>query len=33
MKRDDWWWHQPALTNKSIRRQILKEMFARKRRR
>src|SRR4051812_23347489 len=33
MKRDGWWWHQPALTNKSIRRQILKEMFARKRRR
>ncbi len=28
MKRDGWWWHQPALTNKSIRRQILKEMLA-----
>jgi len=28
MKRDGWWWHPPALTNKAIRRQILKEMLA-----
>jgi glutamate-1-semialdehyde 2,1-aminomutase len=27
-KRDGWWWHPPALTNKAIRRQILKEMLA-----
>ena len=27
MKRDGWWWHPPALTNKAIRRQILKEML------
>src|SRR5882757_4043446 len=28
MKRDSWWWHQPGLTNKNIRRQILKEMLS-----
>jgi len=28
MKADAWWWHQPSLTNKAIRRQILKEMIA-----
>ena len=28
MKRDGWWWHDAALTNKSIKRQILKEMLA-----
>ena len=28
MKRDGWWWHEPALTNKDIKRQILKEMLA-----
>jgi glutamate-1-semialdehyde 2,1-aminomutase len=28
MKEDGWWWHQASLTNKSIRRQILKEMIA-----
>ena len=28
MKQDGWWWHHPSLTNKSIRRQILKEMIA-----
>lgn len=28
MKRDGWWWHSPTLTNKAIRRQILKEMLA-----
>ena len=30
MKRDGWWWHQASLTNKNIRRQILKEMLAHK---
>ena len=30
MKRDGWWWREASLTNKNIRRQILKEMFARK---
>ena len=30
MKQDGWWWHDAALTNKTIRRQILKEMLARK---
>jgi glutamate-1-semialdehyde 2,1-aminomutase len=28
MKQDGWWWHQASLTNKGIRRQILKEMIA-----
>jgi glutamate-1-semialdehyde 2,1-aminomutase len=27
MKQDGWWWHDAALTNKRIRRQILKEML------
>ena len=27
MKQDGWWWHTPALTNKAIRRRILKEMI------
>ena len=31
MKRDGWWWHDASLTNKRIRRQILKEMLTRKR--
>ncbi len=31
MKADGWWWHDAALTNKGIRRQILKEMLTRKR--
>ena len=31
MKRDGWWWHDAGLTNKGIKRQILKEMFTRKR--
>jgi glutamate-1-semialdehyde 2,1-aminomutase len=31
MKADGWWWHDAALTNKAIRRQILKEMLTRKR--
>src|ERR1700686_1355013 len=30
MKRDGWWWHDASLTNKNIRRQILKEMITRK---
>jgi glutamate-1-semialdehyde 2,1-aminomutase len=29
MQQDGWWWHAEALTNKGIRRQILKEMLAR----
>ncbi|MGC2318630.1 MAG: aminotransferase class III-fold pyridoxal phosphate-dependent enzyme [Bradyrhizobium sp.] len=29
MKQDGWWWHDAALTNKKIRRQILKEMITR----
>ncbi|WP_291859147.1 aminotransferase class III-fold pyridoxal phosphate-dependent enzyme [Bradyrhizobium sp.] len=31
MKQDGWWWRNAALTNKAIRRQILKEMIARRR--
>ena len=31
MKRDGWWWHDASLTNKGIRRQILKEMITRRR--
>ena len=31
MKADGWWWHDAALTDKAIRRQILKEMLTRKR--
>jgi glutamate-1-semialdehyde 2,1-aminomutase len=27
MKHDGWWWYSPELTNKSIRRSILKESF------
>jgi glutamate-1-semialdehyde 2,1-aminomutase len=30
MKRDGWWWREASLTNKNIRRRILKEMLARK---
>jgi glutamate-1-semialdehyde 2,1-aminomutase len=30
MQRDGWWWHNPALTNKTIRRTILKEMIRRR---
>jgi glutamate-1-semialdehyde 2,1-aminomutase len=30
MKRDGWWWHDAALTNKGIKRQILKEMLAKR---
>jgi glutamate-1-semialdehyde 2,1-aminomutase len=28
MKKDEWWWQSPQLTNKSIKRQMLKEMIA-----
>lgn len=27
MRRDGWWWSDPQLTNKSIRRRLLKEML------
>jgi glutamate-1-semialdehyde 2,1-aminomutase len=27
MQQDGWWWHDPALTNKTIKRTILKEMI------
>jgi glutamate-1-semialdehyde 2,1-aminomutase len=30
MKADGWWWSNPALTNKSIKRAVLKEMIARR---
>ncbi len=30
MQRDGWWWHNPELTNKTIRRTILKEMIRRR---
>ena len=30
MQRDGWWWSDPALTNKSIKRTILKETIARR---
>jgi glutamate-1-semialdehyde 2,1-aminomutase len=30
MKRDGWWWREPSLTNKKIRRQVLKEMITRR---
>ncbi len=28
MQNDGWWWRNPALTNKSIKRRILREMIA-----
>jgi glutamate-1-semialdehyde 2,1-aminomutase len=28
MHRDGWWWSDAALTNKSIKRRILREMIA-----
>jgi glutamate-1-semialdehyde 2,1-aminomutase len=31
MSQDGWWWNDASLTNKHIRRQILKEMLTRKR--
>ncbi len=30
MKRDGWWWHDASLTNKSIKRRILREMVRKK---
>jgi glutamate-1-semialdehyde 2,1-aminomutase len=27
MRRDGWWWHSPALTNKAIRRRVLRELL------
>ena len=30
MQADGWWWHNPELTNKSIKRRVLKEMLAKK---
>jgi glutamate-1-semialdehyde 2,1-aminomutase len=30
MKQDGWWWHDASLTNKGIKRKILKEIIARK---
>src|SRR6266700_1517124 len=30
MKQDGWWWHDASLTNKNIRRKILREMIGRK---
>jgi glutamate-1-semialdehyde 2,1-aminomutase len=29
MKRDGWWWRDKSLTNKNIRRRILREMLKR----
>jgi glutamate-1-semialdehyde 2,1-aminomutase len=29
MQQDGWWWRNEALTNKAIRRQIMKEMLGR----
>ena len=28
MQADGWWWHPPAMTNRSIRRQVLREIVA-----
>jgi glutamate-1-semialdehyde 2,1-aminomutase len=28
MERDGWWWCNPSATNRSIKRNILKEMIA-----
>ncbi len=30
MEKDGWWWSEPVLTNKSIRRRVLKEMLLRR---
>jgi len=30
MQLDGWWWHNPELTNKLIKRRVLKEMLAKK---
>jgi glutamate-1-semialdehyde 2,1-aminomutase len=28
MKRDGWWWHNPGLTDRAIKRTVLKEIVA-----
>jgi glutamate-1-semialdehyde 2,1-aminomutase len=28
MEQDGWWWHNPSTTNRSIKREIIKEMIA-----
>ena len=28
MQRDGWWWHDPATSNRTIRRAVLKEIIA-----
>jgi glutamate-1-semialdehyde 2,1-aminomutase len=28
MQQDGWWWSAPAASNKSIRKQVLREMLA-----
>jgi glutamate-1-semialdehyde 2,1-aminomutase len=33
MRDDGWWWSSPALTDKAIRRRILRELIARRLRR
>jgi glutamate-1-semialdehyde 2,1-aminomutase len=33
MQQDGWWWREASLTNKNIRRRILKEMLTRRRKR
>jgi glutamate-1-semialdehyde 2,1-aminomutase len=30
MQRDSWWWHDPALTNRTIKRAVLKEIMGRR---
>jgi glutamate-1-semialdehyde 2,1-aminomutase len=30
MQRDGWWWHDPALTNRTIKRAVLKEIMGRR---
>jgi len=30
MQQDGWWWHDAALTNKAIKRMVLKETIARR---
>jgi glutamate-1-semialdehyde 2,1-aminomutase len=30
MRRDGFWWHDPAATNKSIKRRVLREIMTRR---
>jgi glutamate-1-semialdehyde 2,1-aminomutase len=30
MQADGWWWNNPAITNKTIKRAVLKEMVMRR---